>query len=254
MTDFGDFTPPFPVKDFNGRGKVAESLSSILQQFDIPDSGNMHGYGLDINVTFDGWTLMVKPYCWCDRGDCAHCSGDFDPADIHSMGLSAHRALTLEPEWRALGFVQGYGAPNLWLRHKNGFDARLWWYKYIGRSMNWMHSPNVSFKDIEKALKHIADNTAHITQRRIRIDLIAHMTGEDYETLHNRLDQDNMSGFVEALLKQLKKNKSENQEIEKIEKILSKHSRIPTKKRDGTPISLSWRLQKTLEDPRRNLK
>jgi hypothetical protein len=254
MTDFGDFTPPYPVKEFNGRGHVADSLAAVFETFDRPDSGNRPGDGLDINISFDGWTLITKPYCWCEREDCAYCAGEFDPHDIHSMGISAHRALNLEPEWRALGFVQGHGAPNLWLRHEDGFDARLWWYKYVGRGMEWMHSPNVGWGDIHKALKYIAENTAHITQRRFRIDLIAHMTGQDYDTLHNRLDHDDMSDFVESLYEQLKAKSNENHDIEKIERTLSRHSKVPAKKRDGTPLSLAWRLQKTLEDPKRNLK
>lgn len=81
--------------------------------------GGAHGYGANWNSA----VFMMKPYCWCERTDCAWCAGCDCPDPCSYHGADVHQDV---------GFVPERGAPNFW--HKPS-GLKVWWYKYIGRGM-----------------------------------------------------------------------------------------------------------------------
>jgi len=59
--------------------------------------GGQYGYGFD----YENEIFMMHPYCWCEKDDCKWCDGN---------------------------------APNFYYKPEPDF-IQIWWYKYIGRSM-----------------------------------------------------------------------------------------------------------------------
>lgn len=93
----------------------------------------MAGYGVEARLDSpDGKArFRMHPFCWCDRKDCPWCNTELSLEE----GYSNHEILQLEPVFEREGFVPGQGAPNF---HFDDGEARIrvWWYKYIGRSMH----------------------------------------------------------------------------------------------------------------------
>ena len=89
----------FPKGAF-GAGSDDTELERFLRRVSVhfskdPDGEWAEKYGAD----YEDGTILIHPYCWCGKRDCAWCTGR---------------------------------APNFW--HKpSGF--KVWWYKYIGRDM-----------------------------------------------------------------------------------------------------------------------
>lgn len=91
-------------------------------------------YGTNI----ENESLMMHRYCWCEEKDCPWCltcydswedDHDRDACDVCS-GREYGADKGGEPE-------QGL-APNLWLKTTG---LKVWWYKYIGRDMNFNREP-----------------------------------------------------------------------------------------------------------------
>ena len=76
--------------------------------------GGEYGYG----ANFENETFMIHRYCWCEKEDCPWCGGDASP-------FAQARYFGGDPTQRA---------PNFW--HKKS-DFKVWWYKYIGRGMEY---------------------------------------------------------------------------------------------------------------------
>jgi len=105
-------------------------------------------YGIDLNTS----VFSMHTYCWCEKEDCPWCGPDCDcewefwvdgqpvhaadwwVADEHTR--TSTQIFTCERHtvgWGCeYGATPGYSAPNFW--HKPS-DFKVWWYKYIGRSM-----------------------------------------------------------------------------------------------------------------------
>jgi len=62
--------------------------------------GGLYGYG----ANFKNDVFMMHSYCWCDEEDCPWCMG---------------------------------AAPNFWYYGKSGQEVKIWWYKWIGRGMEY---------------------------------------------------------------------------------------------------------------------
>jgi hypothetical protein len=119
-----------PVKGLVRTNGTTEKVASLFHGLDNAEMG----YGVQLHLEKDGRSLRTHPYCGCESGSCPWCSSHLDSEDWEG---SAHAFLNANDVWAAQGFVAGHGAPNLWYRNAaTGVDARLWWYKYIGRSMD----------------------------------------------------------------------------------------------------------------------
>lgn len=156
--------------------RVADGLVELTERIDAidPDSvahgflGGQHGYGGHWNNA----VFQMRPYCWCERDDCPWCGGcnctvipTIDGRDVtyqewfdfyteerrcgaSSESINERRQERFEGEqcdycagrgvFSTNGAEPGKGAPNFW--HKpSGF--KVWWYKYIGRGMETVGSP-----------------------------------------------------------------------------------------------------------------
>ena len=98
------------------------SLSKVLAEKN-PDNqahgflGGEFGYGQD----FENDTFMMHPFCWCEKEDCPWCS------DIGAMPQLAREVLQIR-------YAESGRAPNFLYKP---LDFKVWWYKYIGRGMEW---------------------------------------------------------------------------------------------------------------------
>jgi hypothetical protein len=123
------FHLPRAVKAVGRTNSTTEKVASLFRGLD----GVEAIYGCQLHLTDGARTLVAHPYCGCESGSCPWCSSHLDSEDWED---SAHAFLMAPGVWAERGFVQGHGAPNLWYRDAQmGVDARVWWYKYIGRSM-----------------------------------------------------------------------------------------------------------------------
>ena len=108
--------------------QISEFLSRVARVLDPFGIEDVSGYGTTIEISQqDDETVSMHRFCWCDGHDCAWCAGCED--EIDDLTDEARAAFD-----RA-GFVPGHGAPNFRFRSE-GFEARVWWYKYIGRGMD----------------------------------------------------------------------------------------------------------------------
>lgn len=64
----------------------------------------------------DNEVFMMHPFCWCERDDCAWCGGEILPQLMRECGFEKEKE----------------SAPNFWYKP---LDFKVWWYKYIGRSV-----------------------------------------------------------------------------------------------------------------------
>lgn len=120
--------------------------------------GGLYGYG----ANFKNDVFMMHSYCWCDEDDCPWCMGCDCPEDAYTYLVDGKR-VTLE-EWIRLageansrrdiihnptcdyctgragteyGAEPGRAAPNFWYYGKSGQEVKIWWYKWIGRDMEY---------------------------------------------------------------------------------------------------------------------
>ena len=108
---------------------ILSGFSDSLDPFRLDAMGS--GYGTDARFEGEGSRLSMHRYCWCERHDCPWCAGTISTEE----GFSAHEVMEYRNTWPVLhGFVEGHGAPNF-LLESGGVSVRVWWYKYIGRSM-----------------------------------------------------------------------------------------------------------------------
>lgn len=87
--------------------------------------GGLYGYG----ANFKNDVFMMHSYCWCDEEDCPWC--------------------------------MGY-APNFWYYGKSGREVKIWWYKWIGRGMEYNRTVDVEewlsiFKECLDSLRVSSD-------------------------------------------------------------------------------------------------
>jgi len=73
---------------------------------------------------YESEKATMQPFCWCEKDDCPYCfnSNELEPTDemVAEYGM----------EEDGDGFIT---APNFWYKPLN---FKVWWYKYIGRSVH----------------------------------------------------------------------------------------------------------------------
>lgn len=135
----------------NGLGEIASGLL-----------GGEYGYG----AWFENDTFKMAPFCWCDSDDCdycLHCTCDDadarffvndEPVDFETWSAALVTDAKVSHYYvNQCDLCTGKiaAAPNFW--HKRSGFA-VWWYKYIGRSMEygtWPIDPNAAPSRVETA-------------------------------------------------------------------------------------------------------
>jgi hypothetical protein len=113
--------------------------------------GGKYGYG----VEFENEIFMMHPFCWCEQEDCPWCAlclcgykdGEASKLCMICNDFEKIQAKGGVPELRE------EAAPNFW--HKPS-GLRIWWYKWIGRSMVVHNPQGVGVRDVwESCLKSL---------------------------------------------------------------------------------------------------
>lgn len=109
-------------KGFLGKGITDNVVENFLRAFAVQHSQGKGEYAEKYGTTYRNENIVMQPFCWCEKKDCPYCFDD--------------EAL-LKQEW-----VDNFGAeknnngdvlaPNFWYKP---LDFKVWWYKYIGRSV-----------------------------------------------------------------------------------------------------------------------
>jgi hypothetical protein len=135
---------------------VLLEISSVLGRAE--GGAMMAGHGVTFNADptkdLEGAFSMHR-FCWCDSDDCPWCASE------------APTAPELADRFARAGAVDGEGAPNF-ICHETGL--KIWWYKYIGRSMK--ANRRLTMQDIED-LRARFRSWAALPEGRNAIDRVA---------------------------------------------------------------------------------
>lgn len=95
--------------------------------------GGEYGYG----VEFENETFMMHPFCWCGEKDCGWCS------NVGAMPQLIREAMGIK-------YKDSDRLPNFLYKPT---QAKVWWYKYIGRGMEQSGDlPKNWLKECKKSL------------------------------------------------------------------------------------------------------
>lgn len=107
---------------YAGEDKIATAIRIIAIGF-----GSAEDWCTKYGCDFENEVFLMKPFCWCERGDCDWCM-DGDQSDFDER-LRARFGTT---DYQAHADRGYYDPPNFWYKPTN---FRMSWYKYIGRGM-----------------------------------------------------------------------------------------------------------------------
>jgi hypothetical protein len=116
--------------------------------------------------------------------------------------------------------------------------------------MTWSVSPGMTWDLFETLLTTLAPKFAPLTQTLLAKDTLATHLGLSDPAMLGDMDPVLAKTLLDVTI-QARQNKLE---LEKIEHLLTTLTKVPKQTRDGAPLSPSWRLKKTLENPTLNLK
>ena len=156
---------------------LTEALIYLSEQLQ-PFNQGQAGYGVQADLSTEGTAqrLRMHPFCWCEDMECPWCSCHLSVEE----GYSNHQILQLEPIFEEKGFVPGEGAPNLHLE-SDGFELRIWWYKYIGRGMT--ADRHLTLEDVaafkQRSLAILKERQADIYRASLNAELDTKETGLD---------------------------------------------------------------------------
>jgi hypothetical protein len=131
-----DITIIIPEQDddyiYEGLVKLTEELHKRGVEVASGFLGGEFGYG----ACFENEVFMMHPYCWCEQDNCAWCSGENGFDNALNQGQDINRC-----------------APNF--NHKPS-NLKIWWYKYIGRGMEY--NRDVTPGEFDKIIKHCLES------------------------------------------------------------------------------------------------
>lgn len=97
-----------------GANKHDSALDTFLRAFADKYKKDESEWAEKYGTNFENEKFMMHSFCWCDRDDCPWCAG-ITPRDR-----------TIEDD------EYPESAPNFFYKP---LDFKVWWYKYIGRSV-----------------------------------------------------------------------------------------------------------------------
>ena len=84
----------------------------------------------DYGYNYNNDEFIIHRYCWCEKDSCSYCFAELSDENYTNNFIRNAK--------KKYGFVEDYGSPNFWHKPTN---TKIWWYKYIGRSM-LVYNPN----------------------------------------------------------------------------------------------------------------
>ena len=121
---------------------LVELTRFLVEDANQDREGGLFGGEFGYGATHENDVFLMHPYCWCERDDCAWCSGcrceGYWDTPERKYERGAEWTVTAECDWckgaeygQEKGGESDKGAPNFWYK-PTGF--KVWWYKWIGRS------------------------------------------------------------------------------------------------------------------------
>lgn len=156
---------------------------SLATSNKLPD-GNDDYYHEKYGINFENDIFMIHPYCWCEEDNCSWCMRcscemayfiDDKEVDIQEW-IDLHKNYTENKEYDSPEYnLASYEvdnrrktkvaiqcdfckngkekSPNFWYKLT---DYKVWWYKYIGRSMEF--NKEISIKEIQDIQKNCLES------------------------------------------------------------------------------------------------
>jgi len=131
----------------DGLYELTRTLSNVVPKERLGGGllGGEFGYGAD----YENETFFMQPYCWCEQPTCLWCLSCTCPDDVFSYFLADGTEVDDETFYENGGYSKNTvkidhtkkcvlckeiitSLPNFF--HKPT-GTKIWWYKYIGRSM-----------------------------------------------------------------------------------------------------------------------
>lgn len=138
----------YPVPDDGPISDGLRALTEAVHRSGLADGGEggLFGGSFGYGANYENDVFLLHRYCWCEDPQCPWCGGCYCASnDIRGLPESQSAAPETLCDWCAdvhrwadKGALRPdeephYGAPHFW--HKPS-GTRIWWYKYIGRSMS----------------------------------------------------------------------------------------------------------------------
>ena len=178
--------PQAAFTEYDSQDKISNGLRYLTriligEKAPLLGLGGAYGYGTD----FESNIFMMHPYCWCDKDDCPWCAGCQCPESAYHYYIDGKETSYEEwlkfytdrvpgvwyPNWEEIsnevnkhrstkhfpvcdfclksnsryGSEPGKAAPNFWHKKTN---FKVWWYKWIGRSMKISNPNNIEFTSL----------------------------------------------------------------------------------------------------------
>jgi hypothetical protein len=138
-------------------------LTQTLMQLGHATTGGLLGGENGYGVYFENEVFAMHPYCWCEGDDCKWCNPCLCPAEVDTYLVNKvevdietwaktdkqNREIVHNKELECKRCSEKIeSAPNFLHKPTN---SKIWWYKYIGRGMEFgLHA---NWKDIMKEVK-----------------------------------------------------------------------------------------------------
>ena len=103
-----------------GKNEFDTQLDSFLREFSERKSQIEGEWAEKYGIDHESENVVMKRFCWCEQDECPYCYS-FEDMGEPSAELQAQT-----------GMDKKNPAPNFWFKP---LDFKVWWYKYIGRSV-----------------------------------------------------------------------------------------------------------------------
>ena len=131
-----------------GANVVADRIDCMLRTLSVL-CGEKDEWPSKYGANFDNDVFMLHKFCWCEEDDCPWCGECSCEMEYHLVGnkvsLSEYydeRNKNKKREAKLIrqcGYCDGTKQRNSHFYHKEA-DFKVWWYKYIGRGMEYQLS------------------------------------------------------------------------------------------------------------------
>lgn len=131
-------------KGMFGASEHDNVIDQFLRKFAVKYSTEKGEWAEKYGTNFSNEKVIMKPFCWCDKLDCPYCFDD--ERDIPDKWITEF-GVEKDGDGDLL-------APNFWYKP---LDLKIWWYKYIGRSVSM--NKKLSQSELEKMIDDCFSNS-----------------------------------------------------------------------------------------------
>lgn len=103
-----------------GRSAIDTLLDSFLRDFAEKNKEYDGQWAEKYGTHYEDENVLMHSFCWCEKDECPYCFY-FEDGEKPTVEMK-----------EKFGISDTEVAPNFWYKP---LDFKVWWYKYIGRSM-----------------------------------------------------------------------------------------------------------------------